>query len=232
MVRLLIGLIVLLAVLTVSGEFFLPELVARGLEAGLRNTLIQEADLSVSLNSYPALKLLLGRFDSLTVETRDLRIADLKIKSYSAAAENVVVNLRSLLRDRRLIFDQRENLQIKIVLTEKDLNDYLWKEAPDLKDFSLRLLEGAAAVVGTFDFLGNAHELFLGGQFVPQDDRVILRIDEMRVDSAEVSETIKEIFLARLNLYIDLTNAPAPLKATKVTVAPGSMTIEAVEKKD
>ena len=83
--------------LLVAGELFLPWVVARGIETGLLRALGQGEALEVSLGVRPALRLLTGRIDTLTVTSRRVQTATLSIDSLAVTVSNIGINMQALL---------------------------------------------------------------------------------------------------------------------------------------
>ena len=79
MKRFLVGLLILVVVLGVGTELFLPRAVERGVTAALARA-TGEQDLAVFLESHPVLRMMLGEFSTVTVENTDVSVDGLAFR--------------------------------------------------------------------------------------------------------------------------------------------------------
>lgn len=220
-----LGIVLLvLVILAVAGGFAAPYLIARGIEVGFDRILGVSA--TVDLEAYPSLRLLLGRFDKLTIVTNDVPLGGIQAREYRVALEQVGVNLRKLLFNRELEFTEPGEMYVTIVISEAELSRYLWDQLP--------LLEGWQVLINPDEILlsGKAHVLnseldaeITGYLSAVQGDRVQFAVRSMQLQGVAVpADLVLAAFLGS-EFYIDLSEAPVPLELLEVRLEAGQLVL-------
>jgi len=216
----------LVAFVLAVATFAAPYAISRGLEMGLNRTL--GADVLVRLASYPSLRLLLGQFDQISIEATNVNLGGLVVNSYSLVAENVAVNMRELFTRRELRFRNEGRMQVRLAISEEELNKYLLKTIPALRGFQLQLHAESATVLGQVPLLNASFELVVRGKFVALGkDRVAFVPESVEMMGVALPPALLEAALRDTEFYMDLGAAPMPLELTDVKMEPGQLIIRA-----
>ena len=215
-----------LVVLFIVAELTAPFIVARGLEMGLNRTL--GSDVSVGLQSYPSLRLLLGQFDALSVVARNVSLGGLRASEYRVAAEKVNINLRHLLAQKELEFIDKGDMTVSITIAEAELTRYLWEQVPELKDWRVLINEDDVIVSGQAPLLNALFEVRITGKFaVLSEDKLSFVTESVRVQGTSLPRELVDAAFAGTEFHLDLAAAPMPLELIEGHQAPGLLTIRA-----
>ncbi len=226
-----VAIVIALAVLLVAGELFLPMIVARGLEVGLSRTLGQGAALQASLQVRPALRLLLGRVDKLTVESQQVKTATLTIDSIAVTVEDIGINLRGLLSKSGLEVTRNARIGTVIRISEANLRRYVLDNVEGFTDPAVKVFADKVAVVGYIRFANRPFLVSVEGRFVAgSGSRVDFVVDKMSMDTEPVPPRLTAAVISALGgpeLFIDLGRFPVPLELREVKMREGWLVIEA-----
>lgn len=218
-------LLVIIALVVVA-EVSAPYLIARGLEVGLNKTL--GADVRLRLQSYPSLRMLLGQFDDMSVVAKNVNLGGLTVTEYSLAAQEVDINMRSLLGRRELEFINQGNLEVQVVVAEGELTSYLWENIPELKGWRVQVNQGSVTVVGQAPILSATMDVRLEGKFVPLDaDKLAFVPERLELQNIAVPQGIVDAVFREAQFYIDLAAAPMPIELLDVKMEPGQLILRA-----
>ena len=229
MARRLVIVLVLVIVVVGLAQLFLPRIVAQGVEIGLASMLGGEPE--VRLRAYPALRLLLGRIDQLTVETHLVEAGALMIDTFSSTLEDLAINLRALLTDRALVVERVGRQTVTIRISQDSLRRYLAATVPRLQRPEVLLEQGRARFRGEVPLAGRSVTLTIEGAFAfaPDDrSRVVFNPTRLQFNGVVIEVDRLPEFLNLLGgpeLFIDLNRLPIPLRGTEVRMRPGWLII-------
>lgn len=222
--------IVFLVVLLLAGELFLPWVVARGVARSLENTYGVGGDFDVSLSSRPALRMLFGKVDKLTVDNRRVQTATMAIDSIAVTIEDVSVNLQKLLR-LQVDSTRGSAMQAVFSISEGNLRAYVLDNVEGLAEPQFKVFDGRAALAGYVKFAGTPVLVAAEGRFVQSGERkVLFVVDTLSIEGEPVPERITEVLLSALGgpeLFIDLAGLPMPMVIKEVKMRDGWLIIEA-----
>lgn len=224
--------VVFVLILVVAGEFFLPSIVARGLEVGLERALGQGETLKASLEARPALKLLLGRVDAVTVESVQAKTATLAIDSLSVTVEDLALNLRDLLGSKHeLTVSYNPAIGTVIRISEANLRRHIAENVPGFSDPSVKISTTRVSVSGCMGFAGRPFLVAVEGRFAGDgEQRIRFLVDKLSLDNEPLPPGLTAAVIAALGgpeLFMDLGQYPVPLVLREVRLEEGWLVIEA-----
>lgn len=227
-----VGVVVLVvALLFLLGEMFLPWIVARGLEIGLQRTLGQGEDMQVSLRSRPAVRMITGRIDTLTIETKQIETATLAIDSMAMTVHDISVNLGAILTRSQLVVSRADEASVVIRISAANLRRYVLDSVDGLSEPQVKLTEGKVAIAGDMSFAGTPVLVSMEGRFVADGDRKVrLAVDQLSIDGVKLPEQATGTIMAALGgpeLFIDVSRFPLPLTLKQVEMTDGWLIIRA-----
>lgn len=218
--------VLVIVVLVAVAELSAPYLISRGLEMGLNRTL--GSDVSVRLKAYPSLRLLMGKFDSVSVIAKNVNLGGLAVSEYAIVAQEVEVNMRELLARRELKFVNQGKLEVQVTIAEADLSQYLWGSLPELKGWRVQVNTGNVTVIGQTPILNATMDVKIHGHFAAADTTKLAFVPEsVEINNAILPKEIVDAALNAVEFYIDLAAAPMPLELIEAKMEPGKLILRA-----
>lgn len=211
-----IGLILVLIIL-VSLQFFLPRYTARQLEESLQEEVDDYQSLQVELNTWPAVELFLNRADQVEIKGDNIVVDRLKLATLRAEFRDLKLAERA--GDWEVV--RAENRSLYLLLREKDLNDYLkTKDELDIfKRVKLDLTPTQVILKGVISFFDAEVTLQLTGDFsVVEGEKIIFRSDKLAVENFLVSTSSIKQLKDKLQFELDLAELELPLDVRKVNL--------------
>lgn len=224
--------VVFIVLVVVAGEFFLPAIVARGVEVGLTRTLGEGESFEVGLNVRPALKLLLGRVDGVTVESRQAETATLAVDSLSVTVEDIALNLRDMLGSaHELNVTYNPVIGTLIKISEGNLRRHIAENVPGFTDPSVKVSPARVSLSGCMTFAERPFLVAVEGRFVADgEQRIRFVVDKLALDNEPLPPGLTAAVIAALGgpeMFMDLGQYPMPLVLKEVRQEEGWLVIEA-----
>jgi hypothetical protein len=230
--RVLVVLLLLLIVALIVSETILPFAVAAGLEQGLTRLFGRGEAFRVGLSSRPALKLLAGQVDRLTVEVTNVKTANLVIDSLATTTTDLRLNLANVLKGKDISVTRARGVDVTFRISEENLRRYALAEVRGLADPRVKIEPGKVMVAGTLTLAGVKRFVVVDGTFGVGGDatKIGLTVTGMRIDDVTVPEAVarKLIEIAGgADFFIDLAAFPMRLEAKEVRLEPGYLVVVA-----
>ncbi len=230
--RWLAGLLVFLIAALAFAQFMLPRLVERAVAEALEERLGPGETLRVQLKAYPTLRMLLGQFDSIAVEARQVRAlgeAGVLIDRLRSMLYEVRVDMQALLRERELVITRSRQVNVEMEISESSLNQYLWLAFPELEGMKFKLETGRAVLEGEVTLAGISLQVRTVGQFVGMDEsKVGYRVQELEVEGFLLPKPLRDKVIQILGgeqMFFDLAKAPLPVVVREVKNEEGRLII-------
>lgn len=229
--RVLVVCLIAFITLAALSEFILPGVLARGVEEALKTTLGTEGDYEVALKTRPAVRMLLGHIDEISVVSTNVSTSTIVLEYLAVVLEDCSVDLKSLLADRELKVSRSRDSKVTITISQGNLERYLAANVPEYQDPRVLVTPEAVTLSGYLTVLGRDFVCNLVGQFVLEDDSTVgFAISGFTVDGVAVPPEFLEKWLELLgqpDLSLDLKAFPLPLTGTGVVHEDGRIIIEA-----
>lgn len=218
--------LVVLVALVVVAEFSSPYIISRGLEMGLHKTL--GADVKLRLQAFPSLRMLLGQFEHLSVVAKNVELGGLMVSQYEVVAQDIDLNLRTLLLRQELEFKNQGTLETQITVAEGELSRHLWENIAELKGWLVQINQGSVTVVGQAPILNANMDVRVTGKFVPLGtDKLAFEPEQVELQGVALPQAIVDAIMQGSQFYIDLKAAPMPLELLDVKMEPGQLILRA-----
>lgn len=192
----------------------LPRLAREAARRRLRAACGPASHIDVGFAAHPV-ALLAGRLRRLEVRAEQARVGGLVIRRLSFGAERVRVDPVALLRRRRCVLSGARGVWARAVVGERALNDHL-----AARGVRVRLGQGSVRLM--------RRSLSAEGRIVARDGQVVVQVDRLRVGGLALPPAAGRRWVERLDLGLDLTVLPLPLRAIGVETRPGELTLTAV----
>lgn len=214
-----VALLVALMIAFGGSQAYLPHMVEQRLATGIGKSMGPAERVSVQVMSFPALQLLTGRLQRLTVDMRQVELDGLKVEAFFVDAQNLVVDAQKLRRGEGVEVRAADSLRVSAVIAEAALNDFFWSKLDPSRAFSIKLEPNVAKLRGSVNFLGHSIDLTVNGHFeVVQPTQVGFVVDEVKVEKMSLPRFLMESLAKRWSLQIDLASSAVPLEISDVRV--------------
>jgi|GEM_PF-2091893 len=209
---------VIILILLVISQIFLPNYFSSQLEIGLKQQFDSSQHLDAKVKSFPALLMLVGVFEAVELEGKGLVVDGLKVDELEAEFIDVKLEPKSKESSSWKI-TKGENKRLKLSFNKSDLEQYLAKQLGSIEDLRLALGPKETILAGAFNLFGNQIDLKLSGSFeLEKNKRLAFAPKNLMVANLMVPEEVVQRLMQEVNFSLDLTQLPIPLKVEEVKV--------------
>jgi hypothetical protein len=225
-VRSSIIIIIALSLAFTGSQLILPRMVESQLAAGIRETAGPAELVDVDVKAFPAWQLLQGKVQDLTIDVRQAHINDLKVEAFLVDAHNLVVDRGTLKSGNGFGIKAADSLQVSAIITESDLNNYIWAKNEKARNFQVRLGKEWTGLQGSVNLLGRTIGLNVKGHFaIEERTRVAFVVEQIDVEKTSLPRFIIDALAPRWGVEIDLRQSPIPLEVRDLRVDDGKLFI-------
>ncbi len=213
--------VVVSAILVAAGaasQLLLPRMLETQIAAGIKRSLAGAGAVRVDIASFPALEILAGRVDKITVDIRQAVIDGLKVEAFVADARNLQLDMPMLRLKREFVVKEADVLQVTVAVAEADLNEYFAKSSGTAK-LQIALTATETTLTGDVSVLGRPVQVTVKGHFaVTGATRVAFVVDDLLVMQTRLPRFIVEPLTGKWAVEFDLAGAPVPLEITELHI--------------
>jgi len=216
-VRLLGVSIILLVIIIIISQLFLPPFAADK----LRDVFEQETDsidkLEINIASFPALKILIGRVDHVFIESDGLQLDHLYLDSFDVSYRDIVLQKGSF---------YGINTYLEAVISEKAIDEYISATYPELNDFQLKITPEQVLLEGSINFFEAIFNLKLSGNFVINDQEDIYFVpDDLQVENIKIPVNLLKSYVEKVDFSFNLDELGIPLDISELKLMSGYIII-------
>lgn len=221
---------ILFIILIVFGEVVVPQLA----ESALKAQLVQMAstrDVQVSLDAEPRAMIALGHIGKVQGVLHDGRIGELKVSELTLEGENIRVDMAAALRDKRLVLESSQRLELQGIVSEDDLKELLSRQVERLENLEVRMTPEGVHATANMKVFGRMADVELSGTFLVDDGNLYFHLNSLNLRNA----LLRKIQLDSLFTDIRITNnktLPAGLRFDSVELLDGKAVVRAVRPDD
>lgn len=181
------------------GSSLLPELTAQVWQRQLSQTTGSE-DIHVRIQANPSLKLLGGHIDYLHIYGQDMRLGKLLVSGASLEMDDLSVKIwDSLWNERITISDIRQGNAV-LSLNDRDLQDYLEKEVPEIKEPSVHIDEDGVTIEGKVKIFGSLQKGVLKTAVEIGQDGLVLIPKQVKIGPLQLSG-VQSVYTKQIHLF-------------------------------
>lgn len=226
--KLLAALTVLALSFLILCEFTLPGMAGRVLENQLFATSLKPRRVEVRVLAFPAAKLLLGRFDGISLQMRGVTLAGCQASLLAFQVPRGSCDWRKTLEgDLLSSLKTAAPIKARLVFSQDDLNRYLsGRELGPVSEPGLKLEDGRVRLTGRLGLLGSRLSLQVSGQFrlVP-GGQLSFNPEEIWLEGESLPGDLARKLASQLTLKISPESLPYPFKVEQVDARPGMLVI-------
>jgi len=219
-------LVVVLIFGLVLPQVVLPVYIAGQLEGSLAAALGVKENVNVRLSTWPALRLLWGRFDRLQINAHRFVIDGLQVETLTINGRHLRVNPRTFVAGEQIHVLEGDRLHIDMVLTEPDLNSYVQRQLGGDGIFTVRLLEDTIRLCGRTRIFDENVEVNLDGRFeVVGSNQLAFVPTALSVQDAQVPEVLLELLADEWIFTLKLDDLPVAVDIEDIRIEDGNLHI-------
>ena len=223
MKRLLAGILVIFILLAAAAQLFLPELVSNLIVRSVNNQ-IRAEQISAKATKNPALFMLDGRFDELTVSAAKAQVGRIVFQEMNVVVSNAAVDVPELLRDRRFVLKSSGKIELSGVITQEELSRYLNANVKHIKNAVVTVRDGRVWIDAQLSVaVPIALKVSLDGRIVA-DDRQIRFVTEHFHLNDRLGGNISGALLTEIPLA-DLRQLPFAVGVSDIAMDQGKVII-------
>lgn len=209
--------IILIVILFLITEIFLPGLAEDRLKKILDKRADKIENLDIKVASFPALKILLGRIDHVSVNIEGLVVDELYINHMNINYHDLIFSKTGF---------SGINTRLEAMVTEKSLNDYIDSKYPDLENFNVTINPEQVLMEGAIKLFEARINLKLAGNFVINDKEEIYFVPaDFQLENIKIPIDLLKRYLEGLNFSFDLKELEIPLSIDELRLGSGRMII-------
>lgn len=217
--------VVLLALLLWAGtEVLLPALVAKQVERAMIGMLAAQ-QASVKVTTHPAVGVLTGRLDNVTVDAAGARFDKLTVSQFSAVFHNLQVEPRALLTGTVKV-QHLGGMDATFVFNDHDLAAYLNQTVKGFKNITVASTPNQVQVTGQLAAGVASLQVTLDGRVVGQGTQLKFVTERFLLNGTAIAGGGGTRMLAEIPLA-DLSRVPFPLAIREVVMDQGRVVVRA-----
>lgn len=209
--------ILLVLIILVSMEFYLPRLVEREIREIFQRETESIENLEIQVSSFPSLEILFKRVDRIIINARGLSFNGLYLEDFAVEYQDI-----------RLHDDYftGNNTALNILITEDALNNYIKTNYPELGDFKIELNPDQVFLSGIINFFEARLQIQLAGSFtVTENNEVFFIPENFRVEKINIPGEIIRDFLQDKAFSFDLNELNLPINITQIELSSGEIRV-------
>ncbi len=218
--------VVLLIVLALT-QFALPKAAEQGLEQALKTSYPDINTVNVDLEVFPALKLLAGKADKLSIDVENYPIGKLTAETFTAQLSEANLDMAKLLFDKKVHLNAVEKT-VSLVLTENMLNQYIESNMGNsiLAQPHLSIGDNSIKLQGVITVVGQEINAVVQGSLALDKGQLWFKPNKVVINGMEYAPTIQKRLLSRIGFKIPINNMPLEIQFNKVRQTPGKLLLE------
>ncbi len=220
----IISLVVILVLLAVGIQFGLPYYMSHKIQGQIQET-FKPTKTAVSVNSWPAIKILVGKIDSFDAELTGVHTkSGLTFSQLNIQAYEVSVSLKDLYSGSHFVPQSIGHGTIEGVITEQELTAYLKDHVKNLEDASINIRDNEATLMGHFNFAGLLKgTATIHGNIYLNHNCLVFSPKDFSINGLMINGLNTSV-LSTIEMY-NFDNFPIPVTADKVETENGNVKV-------
>ncbi|HEY3425366.1 MAG TPA: DUF2993 domain-containing protein [Negativicutes bacterium] len=221
--RLIVVVAVLLVLIVAASEALLPTVLSEFVAQSMRG-LINADHVYVRLEKHPAVLMLGGQFDAITVTATNVKIDKIMFSEMLVALKEVQLDTSALLTRRQMTLQSVGDIDLMATVTQDELSRFLNQSVKGVKNAVVSITPEKAQVTSQFALGGFANvAITLDGKVVSDGQKIKFVTERFLLNNVLVGNIggslLGEIVLA------DLKNLPFSVSIRQVVMENGKVTV-------
>lgn len=213
----------LLLVLAVTGEWLLPSLLSQAVSNGLMDVL-NSSQVVARLERRPALLMLGGGFDTITLDAVQAKTDKLTFSELHAVLTDVRLDMEALVSRRAVVLQSVGTVDLSAVITAEELAAYLNQSVKGIKNAVVTITPEKVQVSSSFSIGGFASlAITLDGKIVGDGQKIKFVTERFLLNNNLVGN-LGGAVLAEIPL-VDLKKLPFNVSVRDIVMEHGKVTL-------
>jgi len=225
--RLLIGAVLTVMFVFALSELVLPYVVAKRIETGLAKA-YGTYDIHVTVKAWPALMMLGGSFSTITIDGHNIRTDKLTISEFSTVFKDTNIDLRRLISERIVVFQQVGSFDGAIVLQEQEITQFVSQAIKGFKNVHVTLLPEKMKVSGEWAIGPASVSLVMDGKLRGDNTQLKFAADQVFLNNSVVVGNFRGSTMTEFMLF-DTKKLPVAATIRDVLMEEGRVVIRIVK---
>lgn len=219
----LVFVILLLVVLFIASQLFLPMVMSNVVDQGLIK-LTGSDHISTKLTTTPAVLMLVGKFDTMQITAEHAKIDKLVFSEMNIAVTNAQVNMGKLFSDRVVALRSVDDVNITAVVGQDELAQYLNQAVKGVKNAVVVITPEKIKASSTFAIGGFANvAVSLEGRIVSDKQKIKFVTDRFLINNM-LTGNIGGALLTEIPL-VDEKKLPFNVSVRDIVMENGKVTL-------
>lgn len=221
----LLSIIIVVLLIFIGTQVYVPAYMEARLAESLR-TATGIPSLNVNVRTFPAVRLLTGTVEHMTVAAADVVVDGLRIESLQLEAENVRVGVGALLIGRSPSVRVGGASTVRLTVTDESLTEYA-NAVPEMPPgVHIDISERGVELQGRVALLGSAIDATIVGRFQPVDETAIQFVpDDVAVEGQALPAFLVAVIRELVSVQVDLADGPLPIAVDDVIHEPERLVV-------
>ncbi len=226
--RLSVIFLALIVSVIVAAEFLLPQVAQNAVAQGMAE-IIGTSEIQVAVVNRPAVGMLAGTFDHITIESTNAKLDKIIFNSLQADLRNIQLDRQKLYLNRSIKIEQIGEVNIQAVLTQDEVARYLNQNVKGIKNTAVIIDKGRMQAQSSF-ILGGIASVMIGldGRVVNDGQKIKFVTERFLLNNSPVGN-IGGIGLAEISL-LDIKKLPFGVTVRDIIMEQGKLTLKADNK--
>ena len=201
-----------IVVLLIAAVAFVQFAVPKALTNYLKGKVIEltgAQQVTMSLDSLPSAKIVLGYVDKIHCEADNANIGELNLKQAVLDGSSIHIDVKELLmptdgisreEHANRILKSAGSLELSGIITADSLKNFLAQKVDQLQSPQVVMTPEGITAAGRVKILGREADVQIGGQIVARDGDLYFQMDSLNVENAILRRVNLDNFLHDFNL--------------------------------
>lgn len=219
---------ILFIILTMFGEFILPNLLASTLQKHLSERLATH-DVVVNLSSAPNFMTAAGHVDHLRVIAHSAKLGEIYVDELLAEGEGVRVDIPRLVSDGVLEIRSTDQLALRGIVTELNLKELISRRVEKLENVQVKITPEAVLVTANIKVFGRMADAEMTGVVLEDSGALYFRMTKLQVKNVFPGKLSLDNFFGDIQI-VKPDKLPLGAKFEQVEMQDGKVMISAGRK--
>ncbi len=175
---------------------------------------ISASEMAVDVDAFPALTIVGGSADEITLTGRDVLIGKLLCSEFAATFTDVHIDTAHLLKGGKLLLQRLGDAEASAYVEEEALARTLEQSVAKLSDVSVKITPSGIEAEGDYDFGKLPVRVSLTGQLIGRDDKIYFVSEQVTLKHTAIGKISAK--LKTEALLADLSALPFAVRVTDV----------------